>query len=75
MMQPFYTPQEIAERWRVSPRTVQRIFQDREGVLIVTDRAYSGAKRRKIRISEAALLRYEQDRSRGFMAEREARRG
>lgn len=64
----FYTPQEVADRWKVHPQTIRRVFRDREDVLRTASTAYSGAKRTTFRIPSTVLAAVEKDRSRNWLS-------
>jgi len=53
---------DVAQRLRTHKQTVYRLIYD--GELAWTDLAKNGAKRRRIRISETALMKYLRSRER-----------
>lgn len=62
----YYTPQEIAEMWKVAERTVRRTFIDQPGVLKL-GRAISNRHKRSyvtLRIPASVLARYYREHSR-----------
>ena len=62
----YYTPQEIAEMWKVDERTVRRKFIDEPGVLKL-GRAISRHHKRSyitLRIPASVLARYHREHSR-----------
>jgi len=72
-----YTTSQVAELWGVSMDTIRRMFQDEPGVLRI---AYPQLTRRRkprttLRIPESVLARLHQQRSGGFLAEVQGRRG
>jgi hypothetical protein len=61
-----YTPQEIATIWRLSTKTVQRIFQDEIGVLKIGSTAIRRGKQKPhvtLRIPESVLARVFRERT------------
>ena len=61
--EPHFTPQEIAELWKVSPDTVIRLFDGQPGVLVLgtTERGRKRGKR-MLRIPRTVLERVHRDR-------------
>ena len=60
----YFTPAEIAERWRLSVDTVIRLFEHESGVLILENpRSKPRRRYRTIRIPHSVLLRVEKERS------------
>jgi hypothetical protein len=56
---PFWTPQQLADRWQVDASFVRKILRDVPGILRLGD-----GKHATIRVPAAVLERYEQERSR-----------
>lgn len=65
-----YTPAEVAALWGIHPQSVRRIFRDRPGVMVLGSR-----KRIIVRIPESVLAAVHDERTRGFLAEFQSRRG
>jgi hypothetical protein len=63
----YYTPAQISQRWGLATDSVVRIFRDQPDVF----RPFQGLirKRQLIRVPGRVLLRYEQQRLRGFRIE------
>lgn len=64
-----YSPKEVAELWHISLSTVRRIFRDQPGTFKHQMPRVAGQKRVPkvlLRISESALARVYEQRSRGF---------
>jgi hypothetical protein len=60
----FWTPQQIADRWRVSVDTIIRLFEHEPDVLILAQPAAKQKRRyRTIRIPNGVLVRVEKRRS------------
>lgn len=59
-----YTPAQVAEKWGLSVKTVQRLFQDQPGVLALSLPQIRNARKRKetLRIPESVLERVHQQR-------------
>ncbi len=54
----FYTPEEIAAAWKLSPDTVRRIFQNESGVMVIENRCVFGKRQyRTLRIPESVAER------------------
>jgi hypothetical protein len=54
----FYTPEEIAVAWKLSPDTVRRIFQNEPGVLVFQKSRLNGRRRyRTLRIPDSVAER------------------
>jgi hypothetical protein len=52
----YYTIQEIATMWRLSPDTIRRLFRDEPGVLILPSRTRGGKRRHTtLRIPQSGL--------------------
>lgn len=66
-----YTPDQVAELWHVSRRTVYRMFRDQPGVLAISLPSIRAAKKPRItlRISQSALERVYCNGAGGFPAE------
>ncbi len=63
ILEPLYTPQQIAIRWSVSPDTVTRWFVDEDGVLDFGRGETLHTKRYKLlRIPHSVLVRVESKR-------------
>lgn len=53
-----YTPQEVANLWGLSPKTVTRLFENEPGVLVVAlPRLRSSKRHRTLRIPHSVLER------------------
>jgi hypothetical protein len=62
---PHYSPQFYAELWGVSSSTVERWFQDMEGVLKTSKVSKNGRRtRRELRIPFSLAMRVYQERTR-----------
>lgn len=61
-----YSPEEIAEMWKLSPETVRRLFENVPGVLVIGSTISQHGKRRyrTMRIPESALLRVHRELAR-----------
>jgi hypothetical protein len=60
-----YTAQFYAELWNISPATVIRWFQDREGVLKLTEPSKNGKRTRvELRIPFSLAMRVYRERTR-----------
>jgi hypothetical protein len=74
-----YTIYEIAELWTISPEKVRRLFQDAPGVLKIGDRAPLTKRKTRphvmLRIPQSVLERFHEERSGGFRAKVQLRRG
>jgi hypothetical protein len=67
-IEPHYSPQFLAELWRVSPSTVVRWFQDREGVLKMSRPAKNCRPSRvELRIPYSLAQRVYQERTRSAL--------
>jgi len=63
---PHYSPQFYAELWGMSPSTVIRWFEDRVGVLKLSDRARNGKRTRvELRIPFSLAMRVYREHTRG----------
>jgi hypothetical protein len=62
----FFTPQELAERWKVHPSTIQRIFMDEPGVMKLGRTERRNRKRQYVtlRIPASVALRVYERKSR-----------
>jgi hypothetical protein len=64
LSEPYLTPAEIAELWRVSVDTVIRLFEHEPDVLILAKPAAKQKRRyRTIRIPNSVLVRVQKQRS------------
>jgi hypothetical protein len=62
--EPYFTPAEIAEHWRLSVDTVIRLFEHEPGVLILENpRPRQRRRYRTIRIPNNVLVRVQKRRS------------
>lgn len=59
MIESLLTPQEIASRWKVSPKTIQRWFIDEPGVVALGEEDRRDGKRQYVtlRIPESVVQR------------------
>jgi hypothetical protein len=68
-----YSPQQVAEMWGVSDKTVQRMFEDAVGVLKISLPTLANGRKRKprvkLRIPASVLERLHDQRAAGFRAE------
>lgn len=73
-----YTVEQVAELWGVSAQSVRRLFEDVEGVLKLSFPRQINRKRAPkvtLRIPASVLARVHEQRSHGFRAEVQRRRG
>jgi hypothetical protein len=62
--EPYFTPAEIAEHWRLSVDTVIRLFEHEPGVLVLENsRSKQRRRYRTIRIPNSVLVRVQKRRS------------
>jgi len=62
--EPYFTPAEIAELWRVSVDTIIRLFQNEPGILVLENsRSKQKRRYRTIRIPDSVLSRVQKRRS------------
>jgi hypothetical protein len=54
----FYSPEQIAELWALSPHTIRRVFENEPGVLVIERPHIYGKRRyRTLRIPESVAQR------------------
>lgn len=75
-----YSVEEIAALWGISRQSVRRLFEGRDGVLKISfprlvKRQQKRAPRVLLRVPASILQRAHEERSRGFGAEVQRRRG
>jgi hypothetical protein len=69
VIDPHYSPQFYAELWGLSPSTVVRWFQDKDGVLKLSKRAKNGKRVRvELRIPYSLAIQEYRQRTRSEVA-------
>jgi len=54
----FYSPEQIAEKWALSPHTIRRIFENEPDVLVIErPHVYGKRRHRTLRIPESVAQR------------------